>query len=271
MSINTKNFYNNAIQGIPEVGGTANIYDTHASPKFPIGTLLERSDGARFRYGQFGATVLQGRLVATDFSGSSIVDTDNSIVASASAQTTTDGTKGSRYIEMTLASITADQLAGAYLITTDDAGEGYTYRIKGNTATNDPASGNIRIELYNPLQNAVTAATDAAIAGNKFADLKINSYATDTGASGVAVVGNDADSYPYGWVQTRGICGVLQDATAASIGEMVVVSGATDGAVTRGVVTTSVSTDAFMTRTLVGQMVVAGDSTGMSVIDLRLE
>jgi hypothetical protein len=61
---------------------------------------------------------------------------------------------------------TADMFAGGYIITTDDTGEGKTYRIRGNTASGTPAATYTRLELYDKLQSALDATTDASIFGS---------------------------------------------------------------------------------------------------------
>ena len=154
--------------GVPQVAGAFDKFESHATPKYNLGFKVETADGKVYRYTQFGADVAVGVLVAGDLSESSVVDTDNAIIASASAETTTDGLINNKYIQLTLASVTAGQYVGGVFITTDDAGEGYTYDIVGNTATDDPATGDIRIQLAQPLQVAVTTATDFAILGNQY-------------------------------------------------------------------------------------------------------
>ena len=116
-------------------------FNADSSCKYSLGTQKTLSDGRVFRYAHFGADTGAGLLVAQDFSESGNAEADNIVVVPASANTVTDGTIGSKFVEITLASVTADQFAGGYLHTTDDTGEGYCYRIKGNTATDDPASG----------------------------------------------------------------------------------------------------------------------------------
>ncbi len=260
MAIASDVYFSNAVQGIPQVGGPVDIFAKHATPQHVIGTRIQRQDGNEYVYSHFGADTNRGILVASDASESSVVDTDNAVIAPASAQTTSDGTIGSKFIELTLASVTAAQFAGGYFITTDDTGEGYTYRIKGNTATGNPTTGNIRVELYDPLQVALDATTDLAIQGSLYANLEAGTAATDVAVSGVTVSTMDVSVAAYGWVQTKGIVGILQDGVVV-IGDVVTLSDGVAGAVQ--------SKDA-QTEPQVGHCVIAGDDTGHGVFNIAI-
>lgn len=254
-------------------GSTAdkfNKFEQSANPKFHVGYKVEQADGSVYRYVHFGATVNRGVLVAGDLSETSVVDTDNAVIASASSVNTSDSLIGSRFIQFTLAAATANQFAGGKLVVTDDAGEGYTYDIVGNTATDNPATGDIRIELLQPLQVALTTASDVSIYANPYHNLEIATY-TDAHVVGVSCATITAADN-YGWIQTKGRCGVLQDATVPAVGLYVVLSEATNGAVSGLVVGTATGSLGDVTADpIVGVMVDPGDSTGHSVVDLRLE
>ena len=80
-------------------------------------------------------------------------ETDNIVIAAANGF---DPAAGSTQFQITLASITADQYAGALLQITDDAGEGIQYRIKSNSATDATTSGKVDIYLFDPIKVALT-------------------------------------------------------------------------------------------------------------------
>ncbi len=266
MAVSTDGWWSNSITNAGAVDFS--IYDKDATAKFAIGTRLERQDGNVYVYSHFGADVNRGVLVAVDASESSVVDTDNVIIAPASAQTTTDGTLGSKFIEITLASVTANQFSGGYFVTTDDTGEGYTYRIKGNTATDDPASGNFRLELHEPLQVAVDGTTDFAIQGSLYANLEIATAATDIALAGVTCQTMDVSEQAYGWVCVKGVVGILQDGTIA-IGDMVTLSDGTNGAVQAAAGGGTTIGD-LIAEELVGHCLIAGDSTGHGVFKINV-
>jgi hypothetical protein len=274
MAVDTSLGFSNAVQGIPQVGADFDIYGQHTDPRYAIGTRITRQDGNEYVYCHFGATVNRGVLVSTDVSESSRVDSDNIIVAPASAQTTSDGTIGNKFLEITLASVTVDQYAGGYFVTTDDTGEGYTYRIKGNTATGNPATGNFRMELYEPLQVAVDATTDFAIQGNLYANLEIATAATDNCIAGVTC-STIATAANCGWVQTKGVCGILTfnddvspgvGGTLIAIGDMAVLSSDSNGAVSKMHDAAGEMAD----EEIIGTCLIAGDSTGHGVYKINI-
>ncbi len=244
-------------------------FEMHKTPKYALGTKVELADGTVYRYAHLGADTNRGLLVATDISESCQVDTDNVIVAPASCQTTTDGTAGQKFIEITLASVTANQFAGGKIIITDDTGEGYTYRIKGNTATGDPASGNFRLELYDNLQASLDATSDFAIWGPIYANLEGATAGTDMVPVGVTCSTFDVSDKAYGWILTKGIVGILQDGTIAA-GDLVALSDGVTGAVHAAAGGGTAISD-LIAEALVGVCVIAGDSTGHGVFKINLE
>ena len=230
MAVNANSYASNAIQGQPGVAGDVNLFETSSNPKFALGYGFEAQDGRKFRYSHFGAAVTAGRVVSADASESSAALNALTIVAPASAAVTTDGNASQKFIEITEPSITQDQYEGGYLVMTAGTGRGYTYRVKGNSVTglpDGPASGNLRLELWDNLQIGLTADSDVILTGIKWGNLEV-ATSTDTVVAGVAVATHVANR--YGWVQTKGICGVLEEGTLVA-GDIVTASDVTDGAV----------------------------------------
>lgn len=256
MAVDTSVYFSNAMVS-PQGGGDFNIFDVHTNPRYAIGTKIKRQDGNEYIYGSFGATVAAGQCVSQDISESSAADID--IVVPASSVSGTDGALGSKFVEVTEASIAADQFAGGYLSIEDDTGEGYMYRIKGNTATNDPATGNVRIELYDPIQVALVAATTGNIAGSPYANLE-PSTTTDVLVGGVACTAFAAGE--LGWIQSAGLATVLTEGT------VVLGSGCITAPNDAGAVAPAVETD-ILER--VGVCVVVGADTEHSIIKLTLK
>lgn len=262
MAVSSSSYFKNGtVIGVPQVAVDFDKFAEHATPRFPIGFKVEDGDGSIYRYSHFGATVNRGVVVAQDLSESSLGDSDNSIVASASASVTTDGLAGQKYVEIntgiygtsTSTSIAANQYAGGKLIITDDAGEGYTYNIVGNTSN---ASANMRLQLKEEIQVALTATTDFIIVGNKYANLEI-ATTTDEFFAGVTCRTISTAGY-YGWIQTKGIVGILTG-TVDVAGENLLLSTLTPGAV----VTASDTGQATPTiNAWFGFSIIPGDSTG---------
>ena len=250
--------------GVPTAVGNFDLFESTTAAKLPLGFKVEDVSGNIYRWGHFGAATTSGLVVSQDISESTVADSDNVILAPASCVNTTDGTIGSRFVEITLATVTANQYAGGKFITTDDAGEGYTYPIIGNTATDDPASGTIRLELGKPLQVALTAATDFTIIGNPYGNLEPATAATDFVPVGVALATQAADD--YGWVQTKGTVGIYSTTTGADT-IVTAAKGIKVSAVTAGTVTSATATN----DNVFGYCITAPDTTGMGGYKINCE
>ena len=243
MAVSTTSYFSNATVGVPQVAGDFNVFDSSSSPKLVIGTKFERQDGAVFRYSHFGLAISSAGLVLATSNTSNMVVTNSCVVASSSTYQmpeeqngTYPNMKGSRYIVLTKASITADDFQGCYAVICS-AGNlhncGFTYRVKGNTATGDPTSGNLRLQLYEKLQAGLSSSTSIVIAGNPHSNLYPASYGTSGVLAGVSMTSHDAND--YGWVQSKGVVGCLHDVAGAVVakGDMVSISTATNGSVSK--------------------------------------
>lgn len=246
MAVTAKSYFSNAIVGVPQVAaGQVDIYKEDTTPRFAIGTKFERQDGAVFRYAHFGATIDSAGLVChVDVSESATTKKQLLFVASSSTYQMPEETSGvypnmlgSRFMIITLASVQTDTYAGGYItITSGPASSRETYRIKGNTATNDPDSGNFRLELYEKLKTGVGALDAFEISPSRWANLEASLPATGSdlpaGVSMIAIT----TAGDYGWVQTKGICGVLAGESTIVANRAVVMSTETAGAVDKYVV-----------------------------------
>jgi hypothetical protein len=260
MAVSTSSYFSNGVPGENQTF-PGNVYRADTTPTLPIGFKVSLADGREFRYAHFGAATNRGLIVSTDISESSTGIVSNAIIAPASAvsvvgETAKPGTIGSRFIELTLAATTASQYAGAQLTINGGTGVGYSYRVKGNTATGDPATGNIRLELYDKLQLAVDATTDIILSGSLYANLE-GATTTDMLFSGVSMATTTIGQ--YGFVQTKGIASVLTDGA--------VVYGHAVGV---GSVAGTVAACAAFTTKQIGQVVTVGGDTLQSAIKLAL-
>ena len=228
MAVNSNSYFSKAAQGNPGIAAEVNLFDTHSTPKFAIGYKVIGADGQTYRYSHFGAAVETNRLVSQDISESGAAVDAITVIAPASSVSTTDGNAGTKFLEGTIAAIAADNYAGGTLNVCAGTGRGYTYEIKGNTATGDPASGNLRIELYNKIQASLTSVSDVIIIGSKYANLEHSTGSTDVIPVGVTLRAHAADA--WGWIQTHGIVGVFQDGNIP-LGSVVVCSNVDAGGV----------------------------------------
>lgn len=215
MSYRTHNFTTNRLGG-SGVGSKAgqSIYDESSTAKFPIGEKLELHDGRVFRYGYTAAAINAAELVSQDVSATCLVETDNIVIAASGDYS--PAAKSSK-LQITLASVTANQYAGAYLQIANDGGdgigEGIQYRIKSNSATDATTSGKVDIELFDPLKVALTTASDIAITGGLWYNVLAATAGTDYIASGVSPIAFTANY--YGWFQTAGIALISSDGAIA--------------------------------------------------------
>ena len=235
MALDSKRTFTNAIVGMPQVGGDVAINDVHATPRVDVGTIFQRADGNLYQYGYSGLGTTAGRLVAPTFASSGLTLSSNNVIATASAvavpgDTITAGNIGSRFVEITLAAVTANQYAGGYLCINGGSGLNYSYRIKGNTATDNPATGNIRIELREPLVALLNTNTDVIILPCEVNDFTAADPSTNFIVAGVAV-STTTTTKPYGWVCRRGNVQALQQGTVVA-GQAIMLSQTVTGAYT---------------------------------------
>ena len=275
-NLDTSRFSNAAI-GVPQVADDFDKFEMNATPKHPLGFKVESANGDVYRYAQFGADTNRGVLVSADLSEVSLVDDDNHLIAPSSTyQMATEpvgvypGAIGSRYIIMTLAATAAHLYAGAKITLTDGTGIGWTYDVIDNTATDNPASGKIRFQLGQQLQVAVDTTTDVSINGCLYNDLEIATPATDACVVGVTCSTIAYATAPYGWIQTKGVVGILQDVNVPTIGAVATLSNITSGAVTIMGGNSTYATY-YGKNPIIGYYVDLGDSAGLSVCKINLE
>ena len=272
MAVSTNSYFSNSIIGVPQVGADIDIYESNITPKYAVGFGFTRADGNKYRYCQFGALSNRGLMVATDVSESGATKIDNvgalaANISKRAGETLNPNAVGSRYMQLVITA-TSQQFAGGYLTVMTGTGAGFTYRIKGNTATsaNNPVTGNIYVDLWDKIAVAIDSNSDIAIAGCGYANLE-GSTTTDAVPAGVTITNNSASS--YGWITTGGITGVLQDANIGTIGAPVALSTNTTGAVM--IVGSGSTTGSDLVVTQVGYLVEAGSSADYSLVCLTLE
>jgi hypothetical protein len=220
MSNDSQRWFSNAIQGIPAVGADVNIFDVHAVPKYAVGSGWHRSDGNVYRYGYASGGVARGLFVAPTFATAGKSTISTSVITPSSAvavagESLRPGYAGSRYFEITAASVTANQFQGGYCLFEGGSGSGYTHRIRGNTATDNPASGNCRIELREPIQSSLAGSTNVIIVPNPFNDVSAADPSTNVAVCGVSCA-TTTTAKPYGWFCVRGTVGAMQDGSVTS-------------------------------------------------------
>lgn len=277
MALNTSTYYSNSIQGIPGAGVDVNVETVDASPRYAAGYLVERADGNRFRYCHIGTATNQGQLIGPTTASGGATYGAITVVAPASAQTNPveypiqAGSVGSHYIEATIASIAVNKYQGGYIILTGGTGLGQTYRIVGNTVTGTPTTGNIRIQLQEALQTAVTANTGVIIVPSMFTDCAASAISS-TQVTGV-LMGTTTATNLWGWVCTHGVVGCAEDATnAVTAGQQVCCSPVTAGSyASLGVSPNTIIAKGNSVPAIGYSITPAGSSSRLGAIFLELE
>ena len=207
-------------------GVAQGLYEESATAKGPIGARREMPDGRVFRYAHFVAAVNRGVLVSQDISVSAAGPIDGKATAAAIGATTITLTDTDTFTTADA----ADVYAGGYFMPEDDAGEGYSYRIRGNKQ--GTAAGVMSLDLYDGLVIAITTDTDVNIIGSMWNNVKIAAAGSDAIVAGVSV--RDMTIAYYGWVQTWGVANVLSEVpttTAPTVGNPAFLDDGTAGAV----------------------------------------
>jgi hypothetical protein len=220
------NYYSNSIIGIPQAGADIDIHERNTTPRFAVGFGFERSDGNKYRYVQYSTAVAAGTLVGNPVTGTNKISTDAIVVATTTADAVANeiikpGAAGSRYVEITLASVAANQYAGGTFVAAKDTGVGYSYRVKGNTATGTPKTTTFRMELWEKLKVGLDNTTDIAIASCKYANMTYQTMVLGTSNNVVGVCMSSVTADNYGWVCTRGIVGALASTANTGFGAVV--------------------------------------------------
>jgi hypothetical protein len=220
MSYLNHNFITNRVGG-DGIGSKAGqgIYAESSTAKFAIGERLDFADGRVFRYGYTAAAINAAELVSQDISATSLIENDNLVIAASGDYSPS---AGSSKIQITLSGKTANQYAGALLQIANDGGdgigEGIQYRIKSNSATGATTSGKVDIELFDPIKVTLTTASDIAIVGGLWYNLRgalggASDATVDYVISGVSPIAFTANY--YGWFQTAGIALISSDGALA--------------------------------------------------------
>jgi len=195
-----------------------------------IGCYAETADGRGWRYSKVGAVdtvagkVYQGKaLDATNDQPSGGIAVEAAAVG-ATEVTITD----------TL-TYTLNEFAGGYLSVAVTPGQGYTYKIKGNTAASSAVA---TFTLEDPIVVALTTSSKVIVVQNTYNGIVIE---PGTPTAAIAGVPNTiiADG-EYGWTQTWGPCAVLFTGTGAAGKAVGSLSGGTSGSAAPAIAATNI-------------------------------
>lgn len=181
------------------------LYTQSSTQGTNLGARATTGDGRYFRYALVGATALVPGQVYTgpNVAVASFNPSGGLAVASAAATGTTQVTSN------TSQTLTANQTAGGIMSIAVTPGQGYSYRIKGNTAVS--ASTGAVYTLEDPLLTNLTTSSKFVVSLNQYNGITVLGTASNAAPVGVAIYPVTA-AY-YGWIQTRGIVSCLLQGT----------------------------------------------------------
>lgn len=182
-----------------------NTRETSDTKQMELGTKYEDEFGRIYRYtGAAGTDLDHGKLVVAPTGDGNVVDVNVAASESVGATSLTIDAAGT---------IVADAYVDGSIAVSDATGEGYTYRVTGNTAVT--GAGEVTVYLAEPLIEAVTVdASQVTLLKSPWQDVVISP--TDQADQPVGIPNVDIAADEFGWVQTRGVCSAWADEAFAA-------------------------------------------------------
>lgn len=185
------------------------VFTSNATQMTDLGAFASTGDGRYFRYMLNGAvTQVPGKV----YQGPAQDATNQSPAGGlATAAAAIGATQVTLTGSLTLA---ANLLAGGYMSVCITPGQGYTYKVKSNTAVT--AAANCVVTLEDPILVALTTSSKVVFMLSPYNGTVVAPGTLTASPIGVSI-------YPvvnaqYGWVQTHGPVGCLVTGTLASAG-----------------------------------------------------
>ncbi len=207
--------------GYPAVGLGLPWTVNDSSPQQTTGQRIQAEDGSEYIYVGVGAgaDLVAGKLYQ---SPAEVTGNENLAIVAAAVGATSITTT-------TTVTVTANQYAGGFVVISVTPGIGNKYRISSHPAV---TSAVLTLQLEDPILVALTTGTRVDLIADPYANVLVQSVSgAFTGAPvGFAVAPVTAGN--YGWLQTKGVCAVLNDAAGAlTVGQDLAPSASVAGAV----------------------------------------
>ena len=208
-----------SLTGTPIIYGIS-PHKSSTDQKHPLGSKGVTNDGRTYRYAQAAGTELAagGLCVAPD------------VTTHHEGQPVNTFAVGDKSITVTLGAtaIVGNEYAEGLVGIIQDTGQGIMYKIHSAPPTD--ASGDVVVQLAEPIVVVAAAGTTVTLYRNKYRDIVVSDSTQDDVPVGVPNVIIAANS--YGWVQTGGPCSVLVDTSDSTEGSPITIGDNDDGAVT---------------------------------------
>ena len=225
------------------------IYETSAIPKHDLGAMAKLRDGRVFYYAKAGSAALVAGQVQC--APAPVANHKDIAVAAAVAV-------GATRVSVTLGATAAaaNAYAEGYIhLNSGTAGAGNYYKIKSHRAIASGGTGTI--ELYDPIQEALTTSSKATLTANPFNGVVVAATTLVAPPVGVPIV--DVPAGHYCWLQTWGLAAVLTNGTIV-IGQNVAPGGDAG----------AVAAVAAATTPVIGYVAQVNATTEYSLIVLRI-
>lgn len=208
----------------------ADVLSSKADAAHTLGAYAETPDGRGFRYFLNGAVATVAGLV---YQGKALDATNDQ---PSGGHAVAVAAIGSLTVTTTVTlTATKDEFAGGFLSVVVTPGQGYTYKIKGNTAA---SAGVCTFTLEDPIVVGLTTSSRIIVAQNPYAGC-IVAPATPTAAI-VGVAPCIVAAGQYGWLQVTGPCAVLFTGTGAAGKAVGILSGGTIGSAAPAIAATNI-------------------------------
>lgn len=227
----------------------------------PLGSAMQFADGRRYRMARAAGTAIGTGLLCAqtlnDATWDELVIPTARAIGDTTVTVTNEGTTA----------ITVDLFADGYLNVEDDAGEGYLYTIKSNSAA--ATSGTCTVVLYEPLQVAWTTSTTVNLSASPYGRTIVHPSPSVTFLTGTTPRAIAASAYH--WTQTWGPASVLGGTatTALVINENAVDHPTVDGAIT-GVLLTEGTPNTAGGQNVVGVVMEVAADTEYGIVYLKM-
>lgn len=206
--------------GQPEIISGNPFSVDEANPTHQLGEKMYTPDGRAFRYCRAGGTALVvGNLLQAEAEDTGEQGLTPEATAVGATTLTTNST----------VTVDANEYEGGYIVVTVTPGLGQVFKILSHPAATAAA---VTFTLEDPVQVALTTTSRIDVVPNLYRNVIVKPAAETGSIVGVAV--NDITAAQYGWIQVEGPASVLNDAGTIVVGNIVVASDGTAGAVENG-------------------------------------
>ena len=194
-------------------------HEQSSDQRHPLGTMGFTNDGRTYRYANVGGSDLDpGKLaIAVDITSTHEDIAVNTFLIGENTMTVTAG-----------ATVSANEYDEGFVNVTSGTGQGIMYGIKSHTTVS--GSGSVVLTLNDLIAVTAASGTKVTLVHNKYKDIIVSDGTLADLAVGVPNVTLGGDG--FGWIQTGGLCSVLNDGTTTVVaGKPVTIGDVTSGAV----------------------------------------